>query len=140
MGLLTTSCTHIHSGSRISKEMTVFIQPGIPSREEIESNFGQPGGEWKELRVIAYFWQTDRGTKTHSAWTEGYGFGRVEEDFIGFREWAFCLRFDAQDRVVAMDTLMTGDGTPISEAVEHWALTEGWTHELHSHDTYRVNR
>ena len=70
--------------------------------------------------MIAYFWQTERATTGHSVWHEGAGFER-EQEIAGLRDWAFCVGFDAQDRVLRQATLMVTDGHSIKEEVTRWA-------------------
>lgn len=120
LGMLAMGCSQLRSGQRISRELTAFIQPGNTTRAEIVSNFGAPSLELNESRVIAYYWQTQRGESSGPVWHEGIGFER-ESKILGLWDWAFCLRFDPQDRVVTMETLKVNGNNSISEAVKRWA-------------------
>ncbi len=121
MEMLSTGCSQVRSGQRLSKDLTAFIQPGNTTRSEIVSDFGTPSLELRQSRVIAYYWQTHRGEWSGSVWHEGVGFER-ETKIVGLWDWAFCLRFDPQDRVVTMETLKVNGNNSISEAVRRWAI------------------
>ena len=122
LGLLVTGCTSMRSGFRISDKSTAFIEPGHTTRAEILATFGRPIVELKESQVIAYYWETHRGAMDNYVWNPGAGF-RQEHEIYGLCDWAFCLRFDAQDRVVNQITLKARGDDSISQVVKRWAET-----------------
>ena len=122
LGLLASGCTSTRSGFRISNESSAFIEPGKTTRAEILATFGRPIVELNESRVVAYYWETHRGASDKSVWYPGAGFRR-EHEIYGLCDWAFCLRFDAHDRVVNKITLKAPGDDSITEVVKRWAKT-----------------
>ena len=116
---ILTGCDHVRGGYRISPATTAFIQQGATTRAEVIANFGSPTMELHERRVIAYTWQTERGTSSHQAW--GLPLGERDETIMGLADWAFCIRFDELDRVLGRETLKSTGTDSISDAVLAWA-------------------
>jgi hypothetical protein len=119
---LLTGCEHVRGGHRISDEATGFIVRGSTSRAELASNFGLPSLEFKERRVVAYTWQTERGATAFNPGFPWYGWNREPDwEILGLADWAFCVQFDQQDRVLKVQTLHVTGTNSLSNAVLTWA-------------------
>jgi hypothetical protein len=117
-----TGCEHVRGGHRISGEAAGFIVPGSTTRAEIVSNLGSPSFELKEGRVVAYTWQTERGATSFSPTFPWHGWNEEpDQEILGLADWAFCIQFDQQDRVVKMQTLHVTGTNSLSDAVLSWA-------------------
>ena len=98
--------TKLPSGRRMTNEQVPFIQIGVSTKDEIESQLGAPDVFWVEERIFAYNWEKHQAV---IAWLVSHGYqGALGAAEIGkgcvlliqFDQNAYVKRFEVTKRAM----------------------------------------
>jgi hypothetical protein len=128
----TTGCAvlpeRVISGVQITPAAAEFIRTGVTTRAELlremrQGHLGSPLWTWERERTIAYTWQSTNGAQSGGV----VFFGRqvAEPWWTQQTDWAFCVAFDASDRVARHAFLREASPEKLKESVQAWALSSG---------------
>jgi outer membrane protein assembly factor BamE (lipoprotein component of BamABCDE complex) len=116
MIVTNSGCARVSAGYGIQPGTVSFITPGITTKQEVLENLGSPLLDLEGGQLIAYFWETTGQLK--ASW---YWFGR-ELGQVGPKQsqWAFCVAFDAAERVSRHATISIMNDETVCVAVLKW--------------------
>lgn len=85
------------AGREVMEEDLAFLQPGVTSKEDVETRLGNPTFLWRDENVLIYRWVEREGVMLWAiAGHYNAAFGATDIS----KEVAFLVKFDADDRYV----------------------------------------
>jgi outer membrane protein assembly factor BamE (lipoprotein component of BamABCDE complex) len=108
-----SACRHVTVGFALTRKQVAFVKPGVTTRSEVLENLKEPLLDLPADRTMVYVWQTRQGL--HPT------FGGEKYDIGGGSDrWLYCIRFDADDRVMKHETIRQhAEESPI-KAAQDW--------------------
>ncbi len=104
-------------GREVQAADIAFVRPGETSRSEVVRQFGQPSVYWRDENTLIYRWVQREGIlfwAVAGATTGGAGAMDLTAEF------AYLVRCDAADRVVATETIRIRRSPSFGEQLLRW--------------------
>jgi len=112
-----SACRHVTVGVALTRKQVAFIKSCVTTRSEVLENLKEPLLDLRADRTMVYVWQTRQG------WHPTFG-GEKHDIGGGNDRWLYCIRFDAEDRVMKHETIrQRAEESPI-KATQDWLMKQ----------------